>query len=95
MTMREIFRKVETYNEIAETMRTQKAAILFYDRDLGFFRLGEEFKTYQEFAKYVRRELVKEIADKVLKDDCWEIDGGIEFDWAGGIAHYEIELVAQ
>lgn len=91
MKMRDIFKKVEAYNEIADMMRTDKAQIYFADV-MGTWSHGEHCKTYREFTKYVKDEYQKEIADKILKLDGWEIDGELEIEWAGGIARYSPQL---
>ena len=93
MTMKEMFKKIEAYNEIAEMMKTDKAQIYFANVE-GTWSSGEHCKTYREFTKYVRYEYHKEIADKILKADGWEIDGELEIEWRGGIARYSAELTA-
>ena len=77
MTMKEMFKKVEGYNEIAEIMKTNKASIYFADIS-GACTYGEHFTSYSDFSKYVRHEYLKSLADKILKSDAWEIDGEIE-----------------
>lgn len=93
MTMKEMFKKVETYNEIAEMMRTDKAYICFADIQ-GTWSHGERFTTYPDFRKYIRSEYHKEIADKILKSEEFEIDGEINFTWSGGDATFSAELTA-
>ena len=83
MTMKEMFKKVEGYNEIAELMRTDKASIYFAET-AGAWTNGEHFKRYEDFRKYVRREYIKELADKVLKSDAWEIDGNTDIQMGYG-----------
>ena len=77
MTLKDLFKKVETYNEIAEMMRTYKAKIYFCD---SFFS-GEHFDTFEALRKYARKEYIKDLADRVLKFDGWEFDKGITFEW--------------
>ena len=60
--MKDMFKKVEIYNEIAEIMLTQKAKIIFGEK-----WYHEEFKNYDDFKKYVRHEYIKEVADKIGK----------------------------
>ena len=71
MTIKELFKKVETYNEIAELMNTRKASISFYD--YGVFH-GESFETFNEFRKWLRGTYIKEMADVILKLSDWEFD---------------------
>ena len=78
MTLREMFKKVEAYNEIAVLMRTQEAKISFVDRGCHF---GEDFEDFKSLNKYVKTEYIKELAELVLKSDEWEFDKEINFVW--------------
>ena len=78
MTLKEIFKKVETYNEIAELMLSQKARVHYYD--CSCFS-GEHFTDYKSLAKYIKREYFKDCADMILKADDYEIDGRKEINW--------------
>lgn len=64
MTIKELFKKVETYNEIAELLGNRSAKIYFY-----IFPYDESFSTYKAFSKYIRTEYLKEMADEILKYD--------------------------
>ena len=77
MTMKELFKKVDTYNEVAELMRTDKAEICFTYAFLSY----EKFTNYNDFRKFIRRELVKEQADVILKSDAFEFDKDVEYKW--------------
>ena len=98
MKLREVFNKIESYNEIAEMMGTDKAQIVLVDHydPNGFFTSVEgHFKTYKELRKFVKSEYQTEVADKLLKATDWEIDGEpISFQWAAGACYYGIELAA-
>lgn len=94
MTMRELFKKIDAYNEIAHMMGTDKARIYFYDISDGISLGGERFDDYGIFRKYVKSEYQKEIADKILKADCWDFDKDFTFEWAGGTATFSAELTA-
>lgn len=78
MTMKEMFQKVEAYNEITVLMKSEKANIYFADMTSGFPIGGEHFNDYSDFRKFIRREYFKDVADKILKGDFWEIDGESE-----------------
>lgn len=78
MTMKEMFKKVETYNEVAEMMRTDKASVYFYDTN-GSWTSGEHFRTYNDFRKHIRNEYIKEVADLILKADTFEMDSETSF----------------
>ena len=73
MTLKEMFKKVETYNEMADLMRTEKARIYFADVT-HICSFGDHFTGYAEIRKYIRHEYVSEVADKLLKEDGFEFD---------------------
>ena len=76
MTIKELFKKVDGFNEVAEMIGTQKARIWFAERICGTTVLdGEWFATFADFRKYVRRFYVKEVADRIINDDEWQVNG--------------------
>ena len=93
MKMKEMFKKVETYNEIAELMNTHKAKIQFGEK----FH-SERFVNFSEFKKYIHSEYIDEVAEKILKSEEWEIDGEVEIKWGEGMfsgaSTYFVELVS-
>ena len=95
MTMKEVFKKVAAFNEMAEILKTNKAQVYFWESEYGYgYSLrGEHFDNITDFRKYVRDEYQKEIADKILKADDWEfnVEHGIE--WAAGHVAFTAELV--
>ena len=76
MTLKKLFEKVEAYNEVAEMMRTRKAEIHFYLRDVICF--GDHFDSFESLRKYIHKEYTKELADAVLKCSDWELDKEID-----------------
>ena len=96
MTMKELFKKVDTYNEIAEMMGTDKAKLVLTDIDI-ITKCEGSFKTYKEFTKFVKSEYQKEVAENLIKSKDWELDGEITFQWGWNKEHtakYGIELAA-
>ena len=79
MKIKEMFKKVEGYNELAEVIGTEKAHIWFADKICESITDGESFTDYNEFRKYVRREYLKDIADFILNSDEWEMNGEVEY----------------
>lgn len=77
MTLKELFKKVEAYNEIADLMNSRKAKINFYVREQGIC-FGEVFDSYESLRRHVRKEYIKELADVVLKSSEYEMDKEIE-----------------
>lgn len=81
MTLKKLFEKLESYNEVAELMNTRKAHIYFttYSPEFKNIRFGEAFSYYEEFRKYIRKEYIKETADFILKSDGWNFDKEVTF----------------
>ena len=90
MKIRDIFKKVEVYNEVAELMYSAKAEIKF-----GEDWHSERFDNYEDFRKYVRKEYITEVADKILKFEEWEIDSEKEIEWSGGTSKFFLDLVSK
>lgn len=93
MTMKEMFKKIEAYNDIADLMRSTKAKISLEDGD-GCCRQMGRFSNYEEFSKFVKHEYIKEVADKLLKYDNWDVDKEITFSWTGGVCKFAAYLIA-
>ena len=72
MKIREMFKKVEAYNELAEIMNGGKAHVWFAEKSV--ITIGDAFKDYNEFRKYIRREYFKDVEDFILNSDEWEIN---------------------
>lgn len=70
MTIKEMFKKIEAYNEVADIMNTSKAR-LYFEYETHW---GEKKDDFKSFRKYVRREFVKELADIILNSDEFEMD---------------------
>ena len=96
MKLREVFNKIESYNDIAEMMGTDKAQIVLvdYHDNMGFTSAEGHFKTYKELRKFAKSEYQTEVADKLLKATDWEFNHLISFQWAAGACHFGIELAA-
>lgn len=75
MTIKEAFKKLETYNELATLMNESKKAIWFADVLAQGLYNGETFTDWADFRKYVRREYIKDVADKILESDSWTFNG--------------------
>lgn len=87
MTLKDMMKKVETYNEIADLMGTQKAEIAFVD-----YPRSERFKTYSELRRYIRQEYVKSLAELILNDSTWEMNEPTTLIWKDA---FSIEHVKQ
>lgn len=93
MKIKELFKKVEAYNEVAELMHTNKAKIQF-----GEVFYSERFEHYSDFCKYVKREYIKEVAEKILNADNVEFDSEIVIEYGtdiiAGSSKFSIDLVS-
>ena len=97
MTMKEMFKKVEGYNEIAELMKTDKVQLVLTSIDNGFVAVQGHFKSYKEFTGFVKEEYFSDVAENLIKSKDWEIDGTITFTWGWNnenTAEYGMELAA-
>ena len=95
MTMRDLFKKVEGYNEMAALMNADKAAISFAQIDNGFSFGSNRYNNYAEFRKWVKRDYLPEVAQKILNAKDCEFDSGFEFEWRGGVAKFTVALVQE
>ena len=97
MTMKEIFKKIESYNEIAEMIGTDKAKIILTDNEGSYPKCEGSFRTYKEFTKFVKDEYFKDVAENLIGSKDWELDGTITFHWGWdkeNISTYGVEIAA-
>lgn len=94
MTVKELFKKMDVYNECAELMLTEKAQIYFEDTTIGL-AFGESFKTYEAFRKYIRKEYFKNVADQILSGKDWDFEKKIVVEGSHGSLNFEIFLVGE
>lgn len=73
MKIKEAFKKVETYNEIADLENEKRKVIWFADVIAECIRDGATFTSFDAFRKYVRKNYIKDIADQILNED-WELN---------------------
>lgn len=80
MKIKEMFKKVEGFNDLAELMNASKAHIWFAYKIGGTsIREGAAFTDYAEFRKYIRKEYFPDVSEFILNDDGWQINGEREF----------------
>ena len=81
MTMRELFKKVETYNEVAEIIDIPYQAKLIFSIDDGrgssIFDC-KSYSTYKEFRRYFKQEIIDEITDFVLNSNEFDLGKATE-----------------
>ena len=79
MTLKEMFKKVDTYNEVVEFLTGPKVKILFQYGDR--WSDAHSFEDYKSLTKYIKREYIEELAELMLKADAWEFGKVTEFCW--------------
>ena len=96
MTMKELFKKIEAYNEIAKIMGTDKAQIYFADVDpkFGTSLGGEHFDDFVTFRKYAMKVLRQTLPGSAALRLRPAAGQDFTFEWAGGTATYTAELTA-
>lgn len=68
MTIKEMLKKIENYNEMAEIVGGEKLEL----RMVFEYGLSDEVKSYKEFSKYIRDEFIDEIAKPILEYKGYE-----------------------
>ena len=68
MKIKEMLKKVETYNEVAEVLGNRKAVLNFVDSfgDSILVSTSTEVTDYKEFAKYIRDTYITDVAKIIL-----------------------------
>lgn len=95
MTMRELFKKVEAYNDITVLMNADKAAISFAQIDNGISLGSDRYNNFADFRKWVKWYYLPEVAQKILTAKDCAFDSEFEFDWRGGVAKFSVALVQE
>ena len=89
MTLKEMMKKIESFNEVASQIGADTARVYLYDGVTS----GEWFETWTELRKAIRSEYVKEYADVVLKADTYEINGDTEIEYTSKLGtHKQLTL---
>lgn len=70
MTIKEMCKKVETYNEVANIAGVDKIELRF-SKGYG---MSEPVKDYKSFKKYIKDEYIDCFADAILNCSEWEMD---------------------
>lgn len=79
MKAREMFKKVEEYNEIARLIGSAEMEI---GMELDFFH--EHFSSYEQFKKYIKSELIDEVGDAILSYKDFEFGCSVDFPYEDG-----------
>lgn len=84
MTMRELFKKVETYNEVAQMIDIPYQAKLIFSIDDGREHSivdRKSYSTYKEFRRYFKQEIIDEITNFVLNSDDFDLGKATELSY--------------
>lgn len=88
MRMKDLFDKMDTYNEIADLLQTgYEAKICFTFTDFD----SETFSNYKEFKSYLKAEVVDDLTNFILTSNAFEFNAVLEYDWVtsfGDVYHY-------
>ena len=80
MKLKEIFAKVETFNEVAGMVNTNKAHVWFAEILCPGCVAGKKFASFADFRKYIRHEYIKEAADLILNTSDWALNSQRSFE---------------
>lgn len=70
MTIKEMLKAVETYNEVAELVGSQKAVLVMGDE----FSSRTEVHNMKAFRKLVKEEYIEEMAEAILNSKNYEFN---------------------
>ena len=84
MKIKEAFKKLEIYNELAQAAEEGKKAIYFSETLADCIWDGESFTDFSTFRKHVRKEYLKAVGDQILDSDAWEFNREITVDSVTG-----------
>lgn len=71
MTIREMLKKIETYNEVAKELGERELELRFHLE----FSSTKKITDMKEFKKYLNYEFIPELVDAILKCDSYQISG--------------------
>lgn len=82
MTLKEMFKKINTYNEIAEAIGTRKQIIEISERprDINVTMFSFKGTDFKAFKKALTDEYIEESVNLILNYDGYEFDRDVELD---------------
>ena len=72
MTINEMLKKVEAYNEVAELVGSHKAVLVMEDE--SFRAELQSLKSFRKFERLVRDEYIEEMAEAILNSKNYEFN---------------------
>lgn len=92
MKIKEAFKKIGAYNEVAELIGEEPKGIWFACELCTNVHDGKTFKTYEELRKYIRREYIEDLAKKILESDEWTLNGDLEIENRGRVSKFNLYI---
>lgn len=82
MTLRELFEKIKTYNEVAGIIRTDEIGIelALREKDCSVRLFVVKCKDYKIMKKAIKDELIRKTADEILDYEAYEFNKDFEID---------------
>lgn len=77
MTIRQLFKKVETYNEIAKKIGAHEIEV---NVTFDYYRT-ESFSTFRSFKMFTDKELLEQLAEAILTSNRFEIGEKAVIEW--------------
>lgn len=92
MTIREMIEAVEIANKVNNFTNNKPVKLVFQDDEI--YCRNITVKNYKEFAKYIRDEYIKEIADQILKHKDYELEQTVTFEdgWQVGDKYFNADV---
>lgn len=78
MTIKELFKKIENYNEVAKMVGTKG---LYLHVTIGY--TNDRFDTFKVFRKRLRDTYIDEVAEAILKNDSFALGEDVEINTVG------------
>lgn len=92
MKIKEAFKKICAYNEVAELIGEEPKGIWFACELCAGVHDGATFKTYESFRKYVRKEYFADMAKEILESDGWTLNGDMEITNRGRVSKFNLYI---
>ena len=93
MRIAELFKKVDTYNEIAAMMYTKRASVILHDHTDNTVL---KFYNVSQFRHYIKAYHDAEMAKQIMSFEGW--DWNTAFDFDGGVSEtfrYSVRIVSR
>ena len=76
MTIKEVFKMVDSYNTVSEMMGTNKIRVCWVSVDNGISFVEGKFSNYKDFNWFVRRNYFPTLIESITKFKDWDFNNG-------------------